>query len=257
MRRFRRGFRRDSRGDRGLHDLADLGVRILLREVPRGESLRVGAARIEALLEEEAHDVDLEREVDGGDGLAVPHGGVQRGVAVGVDELEEILGGAGIEVALAGLQVQTVDRVEKRLAVKGRNRGNRVAEGGEVAGGTVFEEMVAETDRRFARLEGKKRGNGVPESAPAGCCRGRSAWKRGPSRGEAPPSAEACGRSCPVDWDRIRRRAARSRSLRVRSALGMGSTVGGEIAGVMEGKQTIGTSVEFAVRTFVVCLNIF
>lgn len=155
MRRFRRGFRGDSRGQRGLHDLSDLGVGVLLREVPRGESLRVGAARIEALLEEEAHDVGLEREVDGGDGLAVPHGGVQRGVAVGVDELEEVLGGAGVEVALAGLQVQAVDRVEKRLVVKGRNRGNRVAEGGEVAGGAVFEEMVAETDRRFARLEGE------------------------------------------------------------------------------------------------------
>ena len=177
MRRFRRGFRGDSRGDRGLHDLADLGVRILLREVPRGESLRVGAARIEALLEEEAHDVDLEREVDGGDGLAVPHGGVQRGVAVGVDELEEILGGAGIEVALAGLQVQTVDRVEKRLGVKGRNRGNRVAEGGEVAGGTVFEEMVAETDRRFARLKGRNGERGYQRArlqiAPVGDQRGK------------------------------------------------------------------------------------
>lgn len=199
MRRLGRGFRGDSRGQRGLHDLADLGVGVLLREVPRGESLRVGAARVEALLEKEAHDVGLEREVDGGDGLAVPHGVVQRGVAVGVDELEEVLGGARVEVALAGFQVQAVDRVEKRLAVRGGSGGHRVAEGGEVAGGAVFEEMVAETDRRLARLEGENWGSRVPASEPAGCCRGRSAWKRGPSREGAPPSAEACGRSCPVD----------------------------------------------------------
>ena len=257
VRGLRRGFGGDSRGHRGLHDLANLGVRILLREVPRGESLRVGAARIEALLEEEPHDVGLERQVDGGDGLAVPHRVVQRRVAFGVDELENVVRGARIEVALAGFQVQPVDRVEERLPVKRRNRGNRVAERGEVAGGGVFEEMVAETDRRFARLKGRN---------------GERGYQR--ARLQIAPVGDQRGKEVPVEEKRrpVQRSTAETvRLIRiepdgeqlVHDLWGLGvrrkmeSTVGSEIAGVMEGKQTIGSSVEFTVRTFVVRLNIF
>ena len=152
MRSLRRGFGSHCSGHRGFEGLSDLGVRVLLREVPGREAFRVGSTRIEALLEKQTDQIDLEGEIDRGERLAVPHCAMQRGVSFGIDELEQSVRRTRIDVALAGLDVQTVDRVEERLPLKKWKRGNRFAELCELAGGTVFEEVEAETDRRFARL---------------------------------------------------------------------------------------------------------
>ena len=137
-----------------------------------------------------------------------------------------------------------------------RGRANRVAERGELARRTVLQEVVTQTHRRFARLESGGEEPASPASERSGRRLATAASRRGPSPEGEPPSAAECARNCQADWDRTPRRAARLRSLRVIES-GARITVGSEVAGVMEGKQTIGSSVIFTVRTFIVRLDVF
>ena len=181
---------------------------------------------------------------------------MQRGVSFGIDELEQSVRRTRIDVALAGLDVQTVDRVEERLPLKKWKRGNRFAELSELAGGTVFEEVEAEADRRFARLVrregerdyqradvqvtavGEQRGEEVPVEEE-GCPMQRSATETVGLIGVEPRGEQLVDDFCGLEGKR------------------KGRTIRSEVAGVMKRKQSVGSTVIFTVRTFVMRLNIF
>ena len=71
------------------------------------------------MLHEEPNDLHLEREVDGDEIPPVSDRHVQRRVALLVGELLEVGRGPRVDVALAGLEIESLDGVEESLVRRG------------------------------------------------------------------------------------------------------------------------------------------
>ena len=72
------------------------------------------------MLHKKANDLLLEREVDGHVIPPVSDRHMQRRIALLVGELLEVGGGPRVDVALAGLEVESLDGIEERLVKRGR-----------------------------------------------------------------------------------------------------------------------------------------